>query len=597
MNESDPMELPMSNKTTRFARLATASALVTTGLLTLAGSSPVVAQYRVGSDGRALDANNRIGSGGYNSGGTNRPLGPSGNDIVTGNVTGGKQFRGNVPYTDAGAFRGRTSDFGSDTFVRESAGVPTGGVDNNNAARTTSYFGSSRAAPPPQGFTPQGTTGGYIPAGPTASRSGSDLRLGTVVATPQTVLPPPGGLLLPGPVDATTGTSVITASPLYGVRQWSDADPAQRQFVDRFAQDAWPTAPDAMQLDTATLDRFRQELNNTAQQRTPVEGAGERGANDPQSASPALPDSTLAAQPAGAAGDNALANTGLSTDRLANTGLNEGPVAGTSTRNQIVTPMRQSALFARLQQQFERQGKPMTDQEAQRRFQLERNVRDQITRDEAAKTAPRDRAPLDGDKAEDPARPKAMRPIRPGGLDATTQESGAANDQPVKVSSLAEGTTAPGLASLLTGAEASMKAGQFGAAIDRYDAAAKVAPNNPLITLGRANAQLGASYYGRAESDLRKAFATGPALLEGQYDLITFLGEERLQFIINDLKQIARDEPTQPGPTFLLAYIARNMGNPRLAGDYLTETEKRSGGPDPLIATMRRVWRIPAATE
>lgn len=570
----------MSDKANRFPRLTAVTVAVTTVLLTNAMSSNAVGQYRVGSDGRAQDANNRIGSGGYNSGGTNRPLGPSGNDIVTGNVTGGKQFRGDVPYGDAGAFRGLTSDVESDQFIRQSAGVPIDGMNNNNnASNTTAFYGSSRAAPAPRGFTLQGTTGGYVPGGPAANRAGSDLRLGTVIATPQSVLPPPGGLMLPGPVDSGAGMSLITASPLYGVRQWDGADPAQRTFVDRFSQETWPTSPDAMQLDAATLDRFRNELNGDA-------------GFDAQSANPALlPDAALSARPAGAAGDPALANSALPTNQLPTAGLNDGPVVGGSTRNEIVTPMRQSALFARMQQQFDRSGGAMTDQEAQRRFEIERGVRKTVGDADAA-TAKRDAGgpPVpDGVKA-DASRPSL--PVAPGALDGGTAGATAGPREPLKVSSLAEGTVAPGLASLLTGAETSMKQGQFGAAIDRYDAAAKVAPNNPLITLGRANAQLGASYYGRAESDLRKAFTKGPALLEGQYDLISFLGEERLGFVIADLKQIARDEPTQAGPTFLLAYIARNMGNAKLAGEYLTETEKRLGGPDALIGTMRRVWNV-----
>src|SRR5256885_10205556 len=63
------------------------------------------------NNGNALDANNRIGSGGYNTGGNqNRGAyaGYSANDVVYGNVTGAKYFRGPVPYRDPGAFTGPT---------------------------------------------------------------------------------------------------------------------------------------------------------------------------------------------------------------------------------------------------------------------------------------------------------------------------------------------------------------------------------------------------------------------------------------------------------------------------------------------------------
>src|SRR5438093_9498845 len=58
--------------------------------------------------GNVRDANNRIGAGGSNNqGGANRGpyVGVSGNAVITGNVTAGKELRGTVPYTDPRAFR------------------------------------------------------------------------------------------------------------------------------------------------------------------------------------------------------------------------------------------------------------------------------------------------------------------------------------------------------------------------------------------------------------------------------------------------------------------------------------------------------------
>src|SRR6476619_6134855 len=83
-------------------------------------ASAASAQQRVNNtDGRALDANNRLGSGGYNQGAEHRPAAPSGNDIVTGNVTGLNYFHGRVDYTDPRAVRGNTENFStSDRLVR-----------------------------------------------------------------------------------------------------------------------------------------------------------------------------------------------------------------------------------------------------------------------------------------------------------------------------------------------------------------------------------------------------------------------------------------------------------------------------------------------
>src|SRR5262245_2192318 len=115
--------------------------------------STSMAQYRIDT-GHANDANTRLGSGGINEdsrvgrGGYN---GVTGNDIVTGNVTAGKEFRGRVGYTDPRAFRGSISR-PSDSFTRGSSGSPYAGASANNASIARPYYGDKDAAPPPVGF-------------------------------------------------------------------------------------------------------------------------------------------------------------------------------------------------------------------------------------------------------------------------------------------------------------------------------------------------------------------------------------------------------------------------------------------------------------
>src|SRR5262245_17912837 len=94
------------------------------------------AQFRTGSDGNARDANNRIGSGGNNLRDNywqGRAYGYQGNSVITGNVTGGREFHGFVPYTDPGAFRGTTAGSSMDRFIRSSTAAPFGGMQSNNA--------------------------------------------------------------------------------------------------------------------------------------------------------------------------------------------------------------------------------------------------------------------------------------------------------------------------------------------------------------------------------------------------------------------------------------------------------------------------------
>jgi tetratricopeptide (TPR) repeat protein len=166
---------------------------------------------------------------------------------------------------------------------------------------------------------------------------------------------------------------------------------------------------------------------------------------------------------------------------------------------------------------------------------------------------------------------------------------------PVKVPSLATGVKGKGLADTLKNAENLMKEGKFTSALDQYDTAEQVAPNNPLTRLGRANAELGAAYYARAEAHLRDVFQKNPELLAGQYDLTNMLGEQRMQVLVKDLKEIANREQKEARPVFLLAYIAYNTGNEQNAEAYLDLADKRSGGKDPFFQLLRQNWALPGA--
>jgi cytochrome c-type biogenesis protein CcmH/NrfG len=156
---------------------------------------------------------------------------------------------------------------------------------------------------------------------------------------------------------------------------------------------------------------------------------------------------------------------------------------------------------------------------------------------------------------------------------------------------------APGLADLMQTAETAMKEGKYATAIRQYEAAGQVAPNNGMVLVGRATAELGASFYRRADATLREAFTMDPSLMLAQYDLTQLLPEERLQFVVRELKDLANREPTQTTPVFLLAFIAYNTGNEVNAAGFLDQADKRAGGNDPVLKLVREHWSLPGMDE
>jgi predicted Zn-dependent protease len=160
------------------------------------------------------------------------------------------------------------------------------------------------------------------------------------------------------------------------------------------------------------------------------------------------------------------------------------------------------------------------------------------------------------------------------------------------IESLATGVAAKGLRDLLAGAEELMRQDKFTSAIDRFNQAGRVAPNNSMITLGRGIAELGAGYYAQSERDLRQVFRADPALLMAQIDLGKMMNADRLQYLRNDLSNLAASGPRDERPWFLQAFIAYNTGNQPEAERDLSEAEKRSGRADAVIRMMRSHWNL-----
>jgi cytochrome c-type biogenesis protein CcmH/NrfG len=153
---------------------------------------------------------------------------------------------------------------------------------------------------------------------------------------------------------------------------------------------------------------------------------------------------------------------------------------------------------------------------------------------------------------------------------------------------------APGLASLLTSAEQSMKDQKFADAAGKYLQASRVAPNNPMITLGQGIAHLGGANYGQSEQALRLAIRSEPALLMGRYDLNSMIGEARVTALRKDLKTLADAGPDELRPRLLLAFLSYNSGNGPDAEKYLAEAAKLVPD-DAVIQSMQKAWAMPGA--
>jgi len=573
-----------------------------------AWSSIVMAQSQVvgANSGHALDANPGLNSGGQNQKAAPIPYGQLGNDIVQNNVTRGG-FNGGGPNQDWTTFHGNTPAASNalGNFIRTSQGIPSAFAPPPPVNPMLPAYTEQQWVAPPSGFTETSNNPVYTPAAQKVNSLG-DARLGApIINNAAIMMPAPGEMLMPGPVDPTSQLpSIVTASPLYGIRQWNQNDLLDQQFLQRFDQ-MHLNALNTSQLDPRVVAKLRQELQGSAfNQLNPAQPMGTAPnamANPTNSRGPALGGQPLNSElptafenPANAYVAPQPQKPALGANATGNLNTAQSSV---SRSMQLPPPGRQSSQYAELKSRLERY---YVDRQAD----LDRVMKNTVHQSQSTQSSGGEISPST---------------VTPGGNASGSPHSGIvdygqkAHDilanvgkptgiktpkpQPLVISSISEGFTSRGMTELLKVAEDLARQGKFSAAIDKYDAIEQVIPNNPMVLIGRANAEIGSAYYGRAENHLKAAFAADAALLMAKFDLKAMLGDERLAATIKDLKEVAAADERIPTAPFLLAYIAYNTGDERRAAGYLDLADKRSRGKDHVISLIREHWSLPVENE
>lgn len=200
------------------------------------------------------------------------PVSPyiDGNRIITGNVAGGKHFRGVVPYNSVSDFAGRLGSSSIDSFLRRSAGTP--GTDQYTG-RITPYFSQTRTVT---------TTSPYQPSvirPPTANITGrSTTRM--PLPTTQRIAPStqpradiPLRTFRPMSMTAQEMEKVI-ASELTTYKQARElADRKQQQKAQEFHEELKKIKEQAAELTTQLqdADQFREApVKDTAIKKSPL---------------------------------------------------------------------------------------------------------------------------------------------------------------------------------------------------------------------------------------------------------------------------------------------------------------------------------------
>jgi hypothetical protein len=573
------------------------------------------AQYANGN-GHLLDANHQVGSGGYNGNPGGRLSSQQiNNNIVNGDVSGLRYFHGPTREFDPNQVNVNTGSANSDRL--NAIAGPTIGAGGTHYEASISqsptpipyYNSNSFVGTPPTGLAPTDNGAGLVPI-PQINPliPSSDTRIdpsGLLFSNPAANNLAPQGQpdAAAGPVNPSASGSLYTMSPLYGVRSLQ-ADNQEDTFYQSRYGNIRTTAqnPDAGK-NSSQIQQMQNELKQSA---LPDQTPGDQSnPSAPGSAPGSVPGSmpldqgplksnvgSSDALPAGNALDSSLKTSSLNGDL--NTGQGQ-------QNTLLIPPAKQSKQLQELERRFSTmKGKP-DDVEAARRLNEELKAQKEGTGTLAkpgdvapGQVAPGQVAPGAapgitpdshlGKPADDAAARPDQKPILNG--------DSAVNEKPLIITSLATGTPAKGLSDLLKTAEDKMRQGKYTEAVDTYETAQHVAPNNPFVYLGRSFAELGSSYYGKADLDLRRAVIVDPAVLAGRYDLNGFLGQDRVGFVSDELTKMSTTEKGAR-PWVLLAFVAHNTGDDTAAAKDLDEASTR-GGYTSLVDAMRTAWGIKA---
>lgn len=512
------------------------------GAISVAFSSLALGQTRV-RDGHALDANNMIGSGGLNTPVNARPWNPalgystlSGNQIVTGNVTGLGYFHGNIAYSDSHEFHGRSSANYSNHLIARSSPAPAPYQAARHALQPQVYYAADKlAGAPPPGLVRRDTAYTSMP----------ETYLDTKQYTGIPVdLRKMGKLDAPGRIDTETSLPSMLDSLLRESGNSGEAD----QLQDSLPSSNIEQNLRRLGIDPQGLQRMRLEAHEN---HTSVETGG-------------LGSPSLTHNPGGTPLPGIVRPSGGMSSRL--------------VRPDAIQA-RQSLLYAQMQEKLDSYYggvlEAMKDERQNQRLvrQLQELQDQKLHKGDPTATSQDLRGQISRQLAVQPA-PASVRP------------------QPLRVESLSAGISAEGLRSVLTKAEALMKEGRFISALDQYELASEIAPENRLFVLGKANTELGAGLYHRAARHLVEAMSSDPVVTMAKFDLAKAFGPERLHTVVSDLKQVAAREKANPVPLLLLAYLAYNSGDEASVSGYLDQAQQRSRS-DALVKLLKSHWALP----
>ncbi len=488
-------------------------------------------------DGTALDSSLRVGSGGRNPDARDfRAELAYRNAIVTGNVSGGSAFRGDVGYSAVNDFRGATGaddifDFQRDAFL---SGLATRGISGISSIQSSLAYGVTGQS--------NGLIGDVIINRPSSGLSSGDLPrpsgprtdiyaiIGGTLRSPSAItlqeLERPSFM---NTVQDQGGNTIgyVGASDLLGVRalppsnaMFGATDPTvENDIIQRLRTDPTLTQPDPNEPAEPLTTDVRLPSYEALLQSLGIPTRIEDTINT--RIDPSAPDAAPLEIP-----------------------LNADPLAW----------VREALRAA------EDRANPLT------RLGLDRAP-------DAVEPEPEFGTP-DGE-------PEASEPTLQERIDLAIDAAERVLGRPVDMKDFGSGSDDPSFRRHFDHGVEMLEAGRYFDAEERFAAALQLSPGDPMAALGRLHAQIGAGMFLSAGANLRNLFVAYPELIAARVDKRFAPSEQRLADIMSLLRS-RMDGATMMNAdaAVLLAYMGVQTGNRQDIVDGLARYKALARDPD-----------------
>lgn len=144
---------------------------------------------------------------------------------------------------------------------------------------------------------------------------------------------------------------------------------------------------------------------------------------------------------------------------------------------------------------------------------------------------------------------------------------------------------------LMQQAEQSLRDGEYFMAERQFLRALRFHPNQPLATAGMAHAQIGAGLHIAASLTLQRLFSTNPEMIDVRYDASLLPSRARLAQVVDNLESRMNERRDRDAVAFLLAYIGHQLQDRALVDRGLSAMSQQRPENDLLLQLLQGVWQ------